>query len=218
MNKIKVIPLAIPSDKELALITDAARLTQVFDYSPTGQYMAGLAKRLMTMGHWAPFEFCDATFLIKGCTRVFLAQITRHRLASYMSSSQQYQDHSKFDYLTPKSLSDVGVDIYATRMESIRKAYIDLLPLIGKDDARYVLPNACRVDLIIKANLREWLSVIIPQRICKRNTPETIYIMQQICQFLPYDLLTGPECITDGKCNQGSMACSDPYQCVGDLL
>lgn len=218
MNKIKVIPLRVPSEADLALITDAARLTQVFDYSPTGQFMPGLAKRLMDMQHWAPFEFCDMTVLIKGCSRTFLAQITRHRLCSFISSSQQYQDHSKFDYVVPTSITGSDLKMYQKTMEKLRADYITLVEAVGKDDARYVLPNACRVDLMVKANLREWLSVIIPQRSCKRNTPETIHIMKLICALLPIDLLTGPECITTGGCNQGKMSCRDLYQSKMELL
>ena len=218
MNKIKVIGIQVPTEKELALITDAARLTQVKDYSFTGQYIPKLAQKLLTMGHYAPFEFVDMTVFIKGCSRTFLAQITRHRLCSFMSSSQQYQHIKIPDFVIPCGLSEEQITRYIDSANENWEVYNELEKEVGRDQARYILPNACRVDLLIKANLREWLTVIIPQRSCKRNTTETQYIIREICQLLPYDLLTGPECLTLGKCNQGSMACNDTYQCKGDLL
>lgn len=215
MKKIKVT--CIKQD-DLGIITDAAKLTQIRGYVPQGTSNEGLVARLILMGHWAPLEFADMTVFIQGCSRVFLAQITRHRLVSFMSSSQQYQDHSNFDYVTPEALGEADKADYTKIMSRLDWEYRKLASSIGKDDARYLLPNACRVDLLMKANLREWLSVIIPQRICKRNTPETVHIMKLICEHLPFNMLTGPACITTGHCDQGKMACNDPYTCTSDLL
>ena len=215
MNKIQVVPLTMPNENDLKLITNAAKLTQVFDFSFKDSVNYRLLSRLIDMGHWAPFEFADFTVFINGCSRVFLAQICRHRLASYMSSSQQYQDHSNFDYVIPNEIEDL--ENYQNVMSDLKVLYVNELQKSNKDAARYLLPNACRVNLMMKANFREWLSVIIPQRICKRNTPETIIIMKKIAAYFPFVLLTGPPCLTEGACNQGKMCCKSPYKDKSEL-
>ena len=216
MKNIKVIPISVPTAEDLSIITDAARMTQVRDYEFGNQPNTKLVVSLIKMGHWAPLEFVDMTVLIRGCSRTFLAQITRHRLCSFMSSSQQYQLHNDFHYVIPEEFVDNSE--YSALMDTINTEYCKFEKTVGRDVARYVLPNACRVDLLIKANLRQWLSVIIPQRICHRNTPETKHIMKLICELLPYNLLTGPACLTMGICDQGKMACSTPYTCKEELL
>ncbi|MBQ3484645.1 MAG: FAD-dependent thymidylate synthase, partial [Clostridia bacterium] len=46
--------------------------------------------RIMGMGHDSVLEHASFTFGIEGVSRVLLAQITRHRLASFSVQSQRY--------------------------------------------------------------------------------------------------------------------------------
>ena len=57
--------------------------------------------RLASMGHESPFEHITFTFGIEGVSRALLAQITRHRIASYSVQSQRYVDMREFKYVTP---------------------------------------------------------------------------------------------------------------------
>lgn len=45
---------------------------------------------LMGLGHESPVEHVSFTFAIEGVSRSLLAQITRHRIASYSVQSQRY--------------------------------------------------------------------------------------------------------------------------------
>ena len=47
---------------------------------------------LMDMGHLSPVEHASFTFAIEGVSRSLLAQITRHRIASFSVQSQRYVD------------------------------------------------------------------------------------------------------------------------------
>ena len=47
-------------------------------------------KKLTSMGHESPFEHITFTFGIEDVSRSLLAQITRHRIASYSVQSQRY--------------------------------------------------------------------------------------------------------------------------------
>lgn len=57
--------------------------------------------RLASMGHESPFEHITFTFGIEGVSRALLAQITRHRIASYSVQSQRYVDMGNFEYVIP---------------------------------------------------------------------------------------------------------------------
>lgn len=50
-------------------------------------------KKLSSMGHQSPTEHAYFTFGIEGVSRTLLAQITRHRIASFSVQSQRYVYH-----------------------------------------------------------------------------------------------------------------------------
>ena len=52
--------------------------------------VAAFLGRLANMGHQSPVEHASFTFGIEGVSRAFLAQITRHRVASFSVKSQRY--------------------------------------------------------------------------------------------------------------------------------
>jgi len=224
MNKIIVRAVHLPTDADLGLMTGAAKMTQVRGLMPDGvELNVGLLGRLLKMGHTSVLEHADFAVVVENATRVFLAQITRHRLASFTSASQQYQVHDGFDYLVPPfSPNDPEEDElhrrYVAMMIQIDSLYQDIERLLGRDWARYILPGACRNTLLMKGNLREWFTVVFPQRLCKRNTPETLLVMSKALHIAANGGMvelckhTGPACLTIGVCDQGSMCCGKPYR------
>ncbi len=60
---------------------------------------------LMDIGHESPIEHISFTFGIEGVSRSLLAQITRHRIASYSVQSQRYVSENNFDYVTPPEIA-----------------------------------------------------------------------------------------------------------------
>ena len=62
---------------------------------------------LSDLGHESPIEHASFTFGIEGVSRAFLAQITRHRLASYSVQSQRYVEKQGFDYVTPPEIAGI---------------------------------------------------------------------------------------------------------------
>lgn len=219
MKNIKVTILNQPTKDQLRIITDAAALTQIKGYKPgTRPFNIDLVKRLVSMGHTSLLEFANLTVFIENASRVFLSQITRHRLSSYTSQSQQYQKHHGFDFLIPNDIQGTELQAdYIAFMEQAEKLYGKLEAHVGRDTARYVLPGATCNNLLMSANLREWMTVIIPQRLCLRNTVETQYIMRLLLDKLKGTplcdlfLLSGPACC-HGTCDQGSMSCGKPFK------
>ena len=118
------------------------------------KFLRGLAKS----GHESPMEHAVATFRIVG-SRAFTHQLVRHRLASYSQKSQRYVKEDDFKWVLPPSVqhNEEAYKVFSTAMHDTRIAYGQLIALgIPKEDARYVLPNACETEIVMTANFREW--------------------------------------------------------------
>lgn len=105
----------------------------------------------------SPLEFANFTFHIKGVSRACSHQIVRHRIASYAQKSQRYVDETQFDYVIPPSIKhdSVALTLYLQVMDAIQEYYKKLQEMgIKKEDARFVLPNACCTDLVVDFNAR----------------------------------------------------------------
>lgn len=214
MQNIQVMLITKPDFDPASFIGGLAQLTQVSRTFEQSSHTHGIniIKAIHAMGHTSLLECADFGFIIQGASRRFLAQITRHRQASFTSKSQQYIAHKKFKYFTPPELD--GNLQYVDFMLHSADLYEKLLSQYGKDVAAYVLPNAARNDLYMKINLRELMCVIIPQRLCKRNTPETIHVLRlmlrELEEYKEIIELAGCACV-HGVCDQGRMSCNKPY-------
>ena len=71
---------------------------------------------LETMGHESPVEHVTFTFGIAGVSRSLLAQITRHRIASFSVQSQRYVRKNQFTYVTPPAIAadEAAAALYGT--------------------------------------------------------------------------------------------------------
>lgn len=58
-------------------------------------------KKLISLGHLSPIEHASFTFAAQGVSRALLAQITRHRIASFSVQSQRYVKKDALDYIVP---------------------------------------------------------------------------------------------------------------------
>jgi thymidylate synthase (FAD) len=113
-------------------------------------------RKLIKMGHESPLEHAYATFKISGVSRAMTHQFVRHRLMSFSQRSQRYVNERGFEYVTPiTTLETYG--IYRKIMVDISNAYSCLIAMgVPKEDARYVLPNACCTEIVASANFRQW--------------------------------------------------------------
>ena len=113
-------------------------------------------RRCVANGHTSVLEHASATFRIEGISRSCLAQLTRHRIASYSVESQRYREVGRGDwYVTPPSLEGDELGAYRAAMESAMVAYEDALAHgMRKEDARYLLPMATRTTLVMTINAR----------------------------------------------------------------
>lgn len=126
------------------------------------------AETCFNSGHLSVFEHAHITFHIEGISRSCMAQLTRHRHASFCVESQRYNryDLSGDDwYVTPPSMEQIVVNsddetfAEAHFEDSMRCSADDyriaLEAGIRPEDARYLLPEATKTNLVITLNVRE---------------------------------------------------------------
>ncbi|MDD3267652.1 MAG: FAD-dependent thymidylate synthase [Burkholderiales bacterium] len=232
MNKIKVIRLATTTDhpeeylNNLVKITFSKQLNKgqgvietILDTSPSE---LKLLNNIIKMNHTSILEQVDITYAIIGASRSFLAQATRHRMSSFLSSSQHYIDHTEMnDYEVPIEIIELNnpevTKIYLEGCEAAKASYDKLVNELGIDHAvaRQTLPNAQRNTLIMKANLRSWMN-FLNLRLCARNTSEIEYvawlIKQDLNKYIPnVSKYFTPDCVVKGHCTQGKMCCRTKY-------
>lgn len=117
--------------------------------------------RLIKMGHDSPLEHACATFRIQNCSRAMTHQLVRHRLMSVSQQSQRYVEEDNFSYVLPESLTEDMTEEFVQDMETIRAMYAKWRRKgLKREDARFVLPNACASEIVVTANFREWRHII----------------------------------------------------------
>lgn len=163
-------------------------------------------------GHESVIEHAVFTFKIEGVSRVTLAQLTRHRLASFSVSSQRYIKIIDADFVTPQSIIDKGWE------DNYRKQIMDALNLytlmvedgVPCEDARYHLPQAFTCNIMLTMNARE-LRHFFSLRCCARAQWEIRHLARQmlaLCQGVAPVLFAdaGPGCVR-GNCPEGAKGC-----------
>ena len=177
----------------------------------------GFVKKLMDLGHLSPIEHVSFTFGIEGVSRALLAQITRHRIASFSVQSQRYVKQEDFSYIVPKSIKDLGADAekrFCEQMSYISEFYNEWLDMgVAPEDARFVLPNAAETRMILTMNARE-LMHFFRLRCCQRaqwEIRELAWEMLKLASKAAPALFSnaGPACVS-GNCTEGKMTCGDP--------
>ena len=74
----------------------------------TEEKTAKFLTMLSDLGHASPIEHASFTFGIEGVSRTLLAQITRHRIASFSVQSQRYVRLDDFRYVVPPEIEAPG--------------------------------------------------------------------------------------------------------------
>lgn len=170
-------------------------------------------------GHTSVLEHAVFTFQIDGISRACLAQLTRHRLASFDVQSQRYVKLDEWEAKIPLSIGN-NLDAFEKADASIRysmKTYKELMEMgIPAEDARYVTPQAVTTKLVMTMNARELLH-FFSLRTCNRAQLEIRQMadeMLKICRNVSPEIFgkAGPGCVT-GKCPE-KRPCGSPRSCV----
>lgn len=196
----------------------------------TDEKVANFLEKLSNLGHASPLEHASFTFGIEGVSRSFLAQISRHRIASFSVQSQRYVDMDNADHVVPKEIYDAGYSAVRLYEESIKNSfnnYNELKEELTKkyiaegmkespakkkaqEDARYLLPEACCTRMIVTMNARE-LNHFFNLRCCNRASREIREVAEEMLKLVypvaPHLFKSaGPSCVC-GACPEGNMSC-----------
>jgi len=160
IKKCEVELIAITPNAE-KVIEEAAR-TCYLSFDKIGEDSEkDLIRRLIKLGHESPLEHAYATFRIKNCSRAMTHQLVRHRLMAISQQSQRYVNEEHFEYVIPETIPQEYIDDYRNDMNTIQQMYSKWRDRgLKKEDARYVLPNACMSEIVVSANFREWRHIL----------------------------------------------------------
>lgn len=156
--------LNIEPQEMLDNIERCARVCYKSDIARKGHDQKHFIKQLINSGHESVLE--HATFSVKFIVdRGVSHELVRHRIASYSQESTRYCNYSneKFNneitVIKPCFFNE-GTDQYSTwkyACECSEKAYMILIANGAKpEEARTVLPNSLKTEIIMTTNVREW--------------------------------------------------------------
>ena len=179
-------------------------------------------------GHHSVVEHAHFTFLVEGVSRALLAQLTRHRIASYSVQSQRYVSmKDKFDYVVPPRIKELGFlheSEFHKQMSQMHKWYCEWQETLreagyskeeSNEDARFVLPNAATTRLMVTMNARN-LHKFFGLRCCGRaqwEIREMASLMLEEVKIVAPKVFekAGPPCAY-GPCPEGSRSCGKPWR------
>lgn len=194
-------------------------------------------KMLMDLGHESPIEHVSFTFGIEGVSRSLLAQITRHRIASYSVKSQRYVKEGQFEFITPPAIAEnpEAHKLYIESMEQAQATYNQLADILSEqyivenleagmaekqaknqaekkaiEDARFVLPNACETKMIVTMNARSLMN-FFHHRCCSRAQWEIRALADEMLRLVkevaPTLFALAGPSCVAGPCPEGKMTC-----------
>ncbi len=203
----------------------------------TEEKTASFLEMLNSIGHESPIEHASFTFGIQGVSRSLLAQITRHRIASYSVQSQRYVKENAFEFVLPPEIEAIpeAKEEFLRAMEEDQKHYENLTALLkekhrrellaqGEDeksanrkaekkaieDARFVLPNACATKMICTMNARSLLN-FFTHRCCNRAQWEiralAVEMLKEVKAVAPHIFEKAGPPCLRGNCPEGKMSC-----------
>jgi thymidylate synthase (FAD) len=116
--------------------------------------------------------------------RAVTHEIVRHRPCSFLQESQRYCRYSedKFgsevSFIKPMFFAEGSPEygLWEKAMLETEQLYLQLLETSTPQAARTVLPNSCKTELIVYANLQEWQH-IFSQRTTKAAEPSMREVM-----------------------------------------
>ena len=197
---------------------------------------------LAGLGHQSPLEHAVFTFGIEGVSRALLAQITRHRIASFSVQSQRYVRLEDFRYVIPPEIEKIpeAKAQFVQAMNEDAAKYLELVRTLeeshaaalmaqgmpeksarakaakqANEDARFVLPNACETKMVMTMNCRSLLN-FFSLRCCNRAQWEIREVARQMLKLVlplaPHIFAAAGPRCLNGPCPEGAMCCGKQTQ------
>lgn len=152
----------------LKKIEKAGRTCYKSEEKITADSAKDFLKRILASGHESVIEHEKVSVRVI-CDRGVTHEIVRHRIASYSQESTRYCNYSKNSFGNEISVIEPcfwqsgseedkqKLEAWKQAMEEAEKAYMKLIELgATAQEARSVLPNSLKTEIVMTMNLREW--------------------------------------------------------------
>lgn len=124
------------------------------------------------------------------CDRGISHEIVRHRLASYSQESQRYVRYNDdIEFINPHMPNAKAHEAWQELCERAEETYKELLSYgVQPEQARSVLPNSTKTEIVMTANLREWRH-FLKLRTAKTAHPQmrelTVPLLKELQERIP---------------------------------
>ena len=154
----------LPSTEYLYSLVEAAGRTCYLSEKVEGDTTEDFIRRLMKRKHWSVLEHATISVRII-CDRGVSHELVRHRLASYSQESTRYCNYSKGKF--GNEITVIGpcfweenspeYQMWKKACEFSEIMYMDLLNGgATPQQARSVLPNSLKTEIVVTMNIRNW--------------------------------------------------------------
>ena len=199
-----------------------------------------LVKQVLSSGHQSIAEHVTLTFAIEGVSRVLSHQLVRHRHCTFSQQSQRYVEikedmnelYKLLHSLSPAdSISNLinicnkyFVGVTKDNVFSYSEALWEYLKRVHNgekpEDARMILPNATKTNIVMTINLRELMHVS-NLRLCSRAQAEIQRLFREIKrEIVDYNPeiaeMLVPTCEVNGFCTEHK--CCGRKQHISEII
>ena len=151
----------------LKRIEAAGRTAYKSENKITDESAIAFIKLIIEKKHLSVLEHASVSARVI-CDRGVSHEIVRHRIASYTQESTRYCNYSdsrfgnELTFVLPSFIrgftdKDYLLVAWRTAMQNAEMAYLEMLKLGAKpQEARSVLPNSLKTEIVMTMNMREW--------------------------------------------------------------
>lgn len=174
----------------LKRIEQCGRVCYKSEGKTTKDSAESFVRMLIARGHESVLEHCVLTVKIT-CDRGVSHELVRHRLASYSQESSRYCNYGKDEFggeitfIKPSTITPEcsTYPVWRSAMLAAENTYFALLNIgCTPQEARSVLPNSTKTEVMMTTNIREWRE-ILRQRTSDAAHPDMRKIMRPLLSF-----------------------------------
>lgn len=196
-----VIQSKVNRDQVLKKIEAIGRTCYKSEAKITPDSASEFASMLVWRGHLSVLEHVSLT--VRFVTdRGISHELVRHRIASFSQESTRYVDYGSpgrdVEVIIPGDLaqnSSPGRTEWETAVARAEEAYLNLRRMgYSPQLARSVLPTCAKTEVVMTADLREWM-LVLDQRTSEAAHPDMRRLMRPLLRYLRLQL---PEIFTPG--------------------
>ena len=155
----------------------------------TDESAGAFARKLIERGHESVLEHESITVRFV-CDRGISHEIVRHRIASFSQESQRYVRYNgDIEFINPHMPNAKAHEAWQELCERAEETYKELLSYgVQPQQARSVLPNSTKTEIVMTANLREWRH-FLKLRTAKAAHPQmrelTVPLLHELQERIP---------------------------------